>query len=80
MEEQRENVRSLLLTLLLLVAPLPLGDLVDEDVFVGTEVELHLPNGQVWGQSEWDNLVEFGYIPLRLMTPSELVALSLIHI
>jgi hypothetical protein len=74
MEEQRENVRSLLLTLLLLVAPLPLGDLVDEDVFVGTEVELHLPNGQVWGQSEWDNLVEFGYIPLRLMTPSELVA------
>lgn len=77
MKEQRENVRSLLLTLLLLVAPLPLGELIDEEIFVGREVELHLPNGQVWSQSDWEDLVGFGYTPLRLITPSELVVWKL---
>ena len=91
-EEQHAVVRSLLLAFLLLAAPLPVGELVESEVFFGQEVVLQLPENQVWSQQDWSELGVFGYNPLRLVTPSELLAwksavdaqhplaLSLIHI
>ena len=72
MEEQHEVVRSLLLAFLLLAAPLPVGELVESEVFFGKEVVLHLPENQVWSQQDWSELGVFGYKPLRLVTPSEI--------
>ena len=66
-------MRSLFLAVLLLVAPLPLGEVIDEGAFYGEEVVLHLPVGHVWTQSDWDILHDFGYTPLRLVSSSELL-------
>ena len=68
------HVRSLLLAVLLLAAPLPLGDVNDKQVYSGEEVLLLLPEGQVWGQSDWDMLSGFGFTPLRSISASELLA------
>ena len=66
-------MRSLLLAVLLLVAPLPLGDVNDETFYSGEEAILLLPEGQVWEQSDWDMLSNFGFTPLRSISPSELL-------
>ena len=66
-------MRSLLLAVLLLAAPLPLGDVNDKEVYSGEEVLLLLPEGQVWGQSDWDMLSDFGFTPLRSISASELL-------
>ena len=71
-EEQRVIVRSLLLALFVLVAPIPLEGLVDEDSFTEGEVILHRMN-DVWMQGDWAALESFGYTPLRLVTPSALI-------
>ena len=73
-EEQHEVVRSLLLAFLLLAAPLPVGELTESEVFFGQEVVLRLSENQVWSQQDWSELSVFGYDPLRLVTPSELLA------
>ena len=70
-------MRSLLLAVLLLVAPLPLGDVVDEKFYSGEEAILLLPEGQVWKQSDWDMLNDFGYTPLRSISASELLVWKL---
>ena len=70
-------MRSLLLAVLLLVAPLPFGDVVDEKFYSGEEAILLLPEGQVWEQSDWDMLDGFGFAPLRLISPSELLVWKL---
>ena len=67
-------MRSLLLAVLLLVAPLPIGDVNDETFYSGEESILLLPEGQVWGQANWDLLSDFGFTPLRLISASELLA------
>ena len=74
MEEQRDDVRSLLLAFLLLAAPLPVGEFVGDEVFYGEEVVLQLPKNQTWSQYDWSELSTFGYNPLRLLTPSQLLA------
>ena len=66
-------MRSLLLAVLLLVAPLPLEDVNDEEVYSGEEVLLLLPEGQIWEQSGWDMLSVFGFTPLRSASASELL-------
>ena len=66
-------MRSLLLAVLLLVAPLPIGEVVHERIYSGEEVILQLPEGQIWKQSDWDVLHEFGFIPLRSVSPSDLL-------
>ncbi len=71
-EEQAVVVRSLLLALFVLVAPIPLEGLVDEDSFTEGEVILHRMDG-VWIQEDWSALKSFGYTPLRLATPSALI-------
>ena len=71
-EEQQVIVRSLLLALFVLVAPIPLEGLVDEDSFTEGEVILHRMN-DVWMQEDWSALESFGYTPLRLVTPSALI-------
>ena len=63
-------MRSLLLAVLLLVAPLPIGDVNDETFYSGEESILLLPEGQVWGQANWDLLSDFGFTPLRLISAS----------
>ena len=71
-EEQQVIVRSLLLALFVLVAPIPLEGLVDEYSFTGGEVILHRID-DVWMQEDWSALESFGYTPLRLVTPSALI-------
>lgn len=56
-----------------LVAPIPLEGLVDENVFDGKEVVLHRFADEVWMQDGWNALESFGYTPLRLLTPSSLI-------
>ena len=73
MEEQRVIVRSLLLTLFVLVAPIPLEVLVDEQSYEGKEVVLHRFADEVWMQEDWSALESFGYTPLRLLDPSSLI-------
>ena len=70
-------MRSLLLAVLLLVAPLPIGNVHDEAFYSGEEAILRLPEGQVWGQSDWDMLHQFGLTPLRSISPSELLVWKL---
>ena len=70
-------MRSLLLAVLLLVAPLPIGNVHDEAFYSGEEALLLLPEGQVWGQSDWDMLHQFGLTPLRSISPSELLVWKL---
>ena len=67
-------MRSLLLAVLILVAPLPIDELVDEEEYTGREVILEIPNNQVWSQQDWENLEDYGYRPLRLLNPSTLIA------
>ncbi|DAC48967.1 MAG TPA: hypothetical protein D7H87_07175, partial [Candidatus Poseidoniales archaeon] len=67
-------MRSFLLALFILAAPLPIDGLVDKTEFEGKEVVLVNPNGNHWGQEEWGSLEDYGYIPLRLLTPSKLIA------
>lgn len=66
-------MRSLLLAALLLVAPLPLGDVNDETYYSGEETILLLQEEQVWEQSDWDMLSDFGFTPLRSISSSELL-------
>ena len=66
-------MRSLLLAALLLVAPLPLGDVNDETYYSGEEAILMLQESQVWKQSDWDMLSDFGFTPLRSISASELL-------
>ena len=66
-------VRSLLLAMFVLVAPIPLEGLVDDNVFDGKEVVLHQFADEVWTQDDWNALESFGYTPLRLLTPSSLI-------
>lgn len=70
-------MRSLLLAVLLLVAPLPLGDVNDERYYSGEEAILLLPEGKVWTQSDWDMLNDFGFTPLRSISASELLVWKL---
>ena len=56
-----------------LVAPIPLEGLVDENIFDGKEVILHRFADEVWMQDDWNALESFGYTPLRLLTPSSLI-------
>ena len=72
-------MRSLLLAVLLLVAPLPLGDVNDETFYSGEEAILLLPEGQVWKQSDWDMLGDFGFSPLRSISASELLVWKLVE-
>ena len=58
----------------ILVAPLPLDGFVDNEKFDGYEVLLQLTSDEVWSQAEWEILEQYGYIPLRLLTPTELIA------
>ena len=67
-------MRSIWLALFILVAPLPLEGVLDNEVFHEHEVVLQLSEGEVWSQSDWMGLDEFSYVPLRLLTPSALVA------
>ena len=67
-------MRSIWLALFILVAPLPLEGVLDDEMFDQHEVVLQLPEGEVWSQSGWMGLGEFNYVPLRLLTPSALVA------
>ena len=67
-------MRSLLLALFILTAPLPIDGLVDMTEFEGKEVVLVNPYRDYWGQEEWGSLEDYGYIPLRLLTPSKLIA------
>ena len=70
-------MRSLLLAVLLLVAPLPLGDVNNGKFYSGEEAILLLPEGQVWKQSDWDMLSDFGFTPLRSISASELLVWKL---
>ena len=70
-------MRGLFLAVLLLVAPLPLGEVSDERTFSGEEILLQLPEGQVWGQEDWSLLDTFGYTPLRSISPSEILVWAL---
>ena len=70
-------MRSLLLAVLLLVAPFPLGDVNNGKFYSGEEAILLLPEGQVWKQSDWDMLSDFGFMPLRSISASELLVWKL---
>ena len=61
-----------MLALFVLVAPIPLDGLVDEESFTEGEVILHRMD-DVWMQDDWSALKSFGYTPLRLVTPSALI-------
>ena len=61
-------MRSLLLAMFILVAPLPLDGLVDEENLGGCEVILQLSGGDVWGQTEWEALEPVSYTHLTLPT------------
>ena len=74
MEGHEENVRSLLVAVLILASPLPLGWVSDAPTNGGYEVLLHDTDDEMWAQSEWEGLKEFGYTPLRLLSPKTLVA------
>ena len=74
MDEQDQNVRSLIIAALVLVSPLPLEGFIDEGESSGYEVLLQDGNDGIWAQDEWGELNEFGYIPLRLLSPNTLVA------
>ena len=76
-EEVPNVVRSALLLVLLLAAPL---SLVHDQVPLelrGEEVILTLPEGELWTQTAWDNVIQSGYVPLRVVSPTELIAWKL---
>ena len=59
MEEQRRNVRSLLLGLLIFVAPMPLDGFIDTQAYFGEEVVLHLQGDRGWTQEQWTDLAVY---------------------
>ena len=74
MKVEAKDVRSLLFTVLILVSPLPLDILVDENDANGFEVVLQLPDEAAWNQFEWEKVVDYGYLPLRITSPTTLIA------
>lgn len=70
-------MRSALLLVLLLAAPLTLVHDQAPLVLRGEEVRLTLPAGELWTQTAWDNAILSGYVPLRIVSPTELIAWKL---
>jgi hypothetical protein len=70
-------VRSALLLVLLLAAPLSLVHDRAPLELRGEEVRLTLPEGELWTQTAWDNAIQSGYVPLRIVSPTELIAWKL---
>ena len=70
-------MRSALLLVLLLAAPLSLVHNQAPLELSGEEVKLTLPEGEVWTQTAWDNAIQSGYVPLRIVSPTELIAWKL---
>ena len=40
-------------------------------------MRLTLPNDELWTQTAWDNAIQSGYVPLRIVSPTELIAWKL---
>ncbi len=76
-EEVPNVVRSALLLVLLLAAPLSLVHDQAPLELRGEEVILTLPEGELWTQTAWDNVIQSGYVPLRVVSPTELIAWKL---
>ena len=70
-------MRSALLLVLLMAAPLSLVHDQTPLRQQGEEVRLVLPEGEVWTQMAWDSIIQSGYVPLRIVSPAELVAWKL---
>ena len=70
-------MRSALLLVLLLAAPLSLVHDQAPLELRGEEVRLTLPNDELWTQTAWDNAIQSGYVPLRIVSPTELIAWKL---
>ena len=70
-------MRSALLLVLLLAAPLSLVHDRAPLELRGEEVRLTLPEGELWTQTAWDNAIQSGYVPLRIVSPTELIAWKL---
>ena len=70
-------MRSALLLVLLLAAPLTLVHDQAPLELRGEEVRLTLPTGELWTQSAWDDVILSGYVPLRIVSPTELIAWKL---
>ena len=70
-------MRSALLLVLLLAAPLSLVHDQAPLELSGEEVRLTLPNDELWTQTAWDNAIQSGYVPLRIVSPTELIAWKL---
>ncbi|MCH1442761.1 MAG: S8 family serine peptidase, partial [Candidatus Poseidoniaceae archaeon] len=70
-------MRSALLLVLLLAAPLSLVHDQAPLELKGEEVQLTLPNDEQWTQTAWDNAIQSGYVPLRIVSPTELIAWKL---
>ena len=70
-------MRSALLLVFLLAAPL---SMVHEQAPIelrGEEVQLTLPDGELWTQTAWEEAIHSGYVPLRIVSPTELIAWKL---
>ena len=70
-------MRSALLLVFLLAAPL---SMVHEQAPIdlrGEEVQLTLPDGELWTQAAWEEAIHSGYVPLRIVSPTELIAWKL---
>ena len=70
-------MRGALLLVLLLAAPLSLVHDQTPLELSGEEVRLTLPDGELWTQTAWDNAIQSGYLPLRIVSPTELIAWKL---
>ena len=70
-------MRSALLLVLLLAAPLSLVHDGAPLELKGEEVRLTLPEGELWTQTAWDNAIQSGYVPLRIVSQTELIAWKL---
>lgn len=70
-------MRSALLLLFLLAAPLSMVHEQGPIELEGEEVLLTLPDGELWTQTAWEEAIQRGYIPLRIVSPTELVAWKL---
>ena len=68
---------SALLLVLLLAAPLSLVHDGAPLELKGEEVRLTLPKGELWTQTAWDNAIQSGYVPLRIVSQTELIAWKL---
>ena len=70
-------MRGALLLVLLLAAPLSLVHDQTPLELSGEEVRLTLPDGELWTQTAWDNAIQSGYLPLRIVSPTELIVWKL---